>query len=57
MRHNKKRRKKKTKKKRNRRHEAKEMVCQGLLLVPIHRDTQKDLKTEMGGLVWDTTKK
>jgi hypothetical protein len=33
------------------------MVCKGLLLVPIHRDTQKDLKTEMGGVVWDTTKK
>ena len=32
--------------KRNRRPETKESVCQGLLLAPIHRDTQMDLKTE-----------
>ena len=44
-RHSKKRRKWKTKKKkRSRRPEAKEIVFKGLLLVPIHRDTLKDLK-------------
>ena len=31
--------------------ETKESVCQGLLLAPIHRDTQMDLKTEKGGVV------
>jgi hypothetical protein len=41
----------KAKEKRNRRLKAKAGVCQGLLLVPIHRDTHIDLKTEKGGVV------
>jgi hypothetical protein len=36
---------------------TKESVCQGLLLVPIHRDTQMDLKTEKGGVVKGHNKK
>ena len=32
-------------------------VCQGLSLVPIHRDTQIDLKTEKGGVVKGHSKK
>ena len=37
--------------------EANEIVCQGLLLVPIHRDTQIDSKTEKGGVVKGHSKK
>ena len=43
--------------KRNRRPETKESVCQGLLIAPIHRDTQMDLKTEKGGVVKGHNKK
>ena len=32
-------------------------VCQGLSLVPIHRDTQIGLKTEKGGVVKGHNKK
>ena len=41
----------------NRRPEAKESVCQGLSLIPINRDTQIDLKTEMVGVVNGHSKK
>jgi hypothetical protein len=46
--HNKKRKKIGNQRKRNRRPEANESVCLGVSLVPIHRDTQIDLKTEKG---------
>jgi hypothetical protein len=47
----------KLRKKGNRKPESKESVCQGLSLVPIHRDAQIDLKTEMEVWSKDTTKK
>jgi hypothetical protein len=47
----------KPRKKRNRKPEAKESFCQGLSLVPIHRDAQIDLKTEKGGVVKGHNKK
>jgi hypothetical protein len=44
-------------KERNRRTKASDSVCQGLSLVPIHRDTRIDLKTEKGGVSREATKK
>ena len=42
---------------RSRRSKAQDSVCQGLSLVPIHRDTRTDLKIEKGGVSRDTRKK
>ena len=47
----------KSRKKGSQRSEANEIVCQGLSLVPIHRDTQIDLKIEKGGVVKGHSKK
>ena len=37
--------------------ETKEIVCKGLLLLPAHKDTRRDLKTEKGGVVVGHNKK
>ena len=37
--------------------EANKTLCKGLSLVPIHRDTQIDSKTEKGGVVKEHSKK
>ena len=47
----------KPRKKRNRRPESQESVNQGLLLVPIHRDTLMDSKTKKGSVVEGLIKK
>ena len=37
--------------------ETKEIVCKGLSLLPTHRDTKRDLKTEKEGVVVGHSKK
>ena len=37
--------------------ETKEIVCKGLSLLPTHRDTKRDLKTEKEGVVVEHQRK